>query len=89
LSVYDSFTTGLFFIFLAWSEYLNVDKVYSTLSYAGDIALIIIVFELPPNAFYNILVRTDDLYGTNVFFPSALSASADITNPNVVNDKLI
>ena len=43
LSVQLSFTTGLFFIFLAWSAYLKVDKVSSQLSSAGEMAQIIIV----------------------------------------------
>ena len=51
--------TGLFLIFFVLSAYLKVDRVYSQLSFAGDIAQIIVVFEFPPSAFYNILVKAD------------------------------
>jgi hypothetical protein len=51
-------------------------------------AHIIIVLELPPSAFYKILVRFESLYGTTVFFylPIALSASTLIHVPRVVRD---
>jgi hypothetical protein len=53
--------TGLFLIFLVLSAYRRVDKVYSQLSFAGDIAHIMVVLELPPKAFYKILVKADYL----------------------------
>lgn len=61
LSTSLSLTTGLFLIFLVLSAYLKVDKVSSQLSFAGEMAHIIVVLELPPNAFYRILVRADYL----------------------------
>ena len=61
LSTSLSLTTGLFLIFLVLSAYLKVESVSSQLSFAGDIAQIIVVLELPPNAFYNILVKADYL----------------------------
>jgi len=51
----------LFLIFLVLSAYLSVEIVSSQLSFAGEIAHIIVVFEFPPNAFYNILVNADYL----------------------------
>lgn len=61
------------------------------MSVAGEIAHIINVFELPPNAFCSIRVRHESLYGTTVPFPLpiALSASVLITNPSTDNDLLI
>jgi len=43
--------TALFWIFLALSAYLKVDKDSSKFIFDGEIAQIMIVFELPPNAF--------------------------------------
>lgn len=50
-----------------------------------------IVLELPPKAFYNILVRAASLYGTtlSLAFPAALSASTLITLPKILNEVLI
>lgn len=61
LSTQLSFTTGLFLIFLVLSAYRNVESVSSQLSLAGEMAHIIVVLELPPNAFYKILVKADYL----------------------------
>ena len=61
LSVSLSLTTALFWIFLAWSAYLKVERVYSWLSDAGEIAQIISVFELPPKAFCKIRVKQESL----------------------------
>ena len=53
---------------------------------AGDTAQIMIVLELPPRAFYKILVKLESLYGTTVFFsfPIALSARTLMHVPKTV-----
>ena len=60
---------------------------------AGDIAAIMIVFEFPPNAFYNIRVSFDSQYGTTTFnasfFPAALSAKILMTFPRKLKDLLM
>lgn len=59
------------------------------MSFAGEIAQIINVLELPPSAFCKILVKHESLYGTTIFFPFpiALSANVEITRPST--DKLL
>ncbi len=59
------------------------------MSVAGEIAQIISVFELPPNAFWRILVKHESLYGTITFFPFPVdfSANVEITSPKT--DKLL
>jgi hypothetical protein len=54
-------------------------------------AQIIIVFELPPNAFCKILVKFESLYGTTAFldFPWDFSARTLIQVPNTVRLLLI
>lgn len=86
-----SLTTALFTIFFALSAYLRVLNDSSWLSKAGLIAHIMIVFELPPRAFYNIRVRLESLYGTIVFlaFPEDLSAKILMQFPRTVKLLLI
>lgn len=54
-------------------------------------AQIIKVFEFPPKAFCNILVKHESLYGTitPLTLPVALSASVEMTNPKTESDLLI
>lgn len=61
------------------------------MSFAGDIAQIIKVFEFPPKAFWRIRVKQESLYGTTMplVFPMALSARVDITKPKTDKDLLI
>lgn len=61
LSVADSLTTALLTIFLALSAYLSVDNDSSKFIEAGEIAQIMMVLELPPRAFYRILVNAESL----------------------------
>jgi hypothetical protein len=58
---------------------------------AGEIAQIIVVFELPPKAFYKIRVKADSRYGIAIFlsFPTLCYANDYITRPNVCNDLFI
>ena len=58
---------------------------------AGDTAQTMIVFELPPKAFYKIRVRFESRYGTTVLFcfPIALSANTLIHVPKTVRLLLI
>lgn len=81
---------ALFWIFFALEAYLSVLKVYSKLSSAGDMAHIIAVRELPPNAFLKIKVSFESRYGTNCFYIfDALSANISMTLPKVDKDWLI
>ena len=91
LSVALSFTTALLTIFLALSAYLRVDRDSSKFMDAGEMAQIMMVLELPPSAFYRILVRAESLYGTMDFFslPIALSAKILIQVPKTVRLLLI
>jgi len=61
------------------------------LSAAGDRAHIMIVLELPPNAFYNILVKLESLYGITDFaaLPEDFSANTLIQFPRIVKLRLI
>ena len=57
---------------------------------AGDRAAIILVFVLPPSAFYSKNVSLDSLNGgATLLFPSALFASAEITFPKIMRLLLI
>ena len=63
------------------------------MSVAGDNAQIISVLELPPNAFYKILVNDESRYGTTIGFLLFgfidFSAKVDITSPRHDKDLLI
>jgi hypothetical protein len=61
------------------------------LSFAGDMAQIIIVLELPPKALSKILVKEESRYGTCAAFPfpAACYAKISITLPKVWSDLLI
>ena len=58
---------------------------------AGDTAQIMMVLELPPSAFYRILVRLESRYGTTepFAFPEAYSAKTLIQFPRTVRLLLI
>jgi hypothetical protein len=64
-----------------------VETDSSELDDAGDIAAIMIVFELPPSESCSSRVRIESRYGTNTFFPFAWSASAEITFPSAGRGK--
>ena len=82
LSYGFSLITAAFLIYFALSAYFNVLTDSSKNLAPGLIAQIIYVLELPPSAFYNILVRFEFLYGTTTpFLPFCLSTRALITSP--------
>jgi len=90
LSYGSSLTTALFLICFALSAYFKVFTVSSKNLAPGLIAQIIYVFELPPRAFYSILVKFEFLYGiTILFFPFCFSTKALITFPKVDRLRLI
>lgn len=75
-----------FLIFLALLAYFSVETVSSKLYPLGPTFAIITVFVLPPNESCSNLVSLESLYGTWDAFGFTRVC---MTNPNVVNDKLI
>jgi len=88
LSWADSFTAAIVRMDFTCQAYLNVDRVSSKFTEAGDNAAIMAVLEFPPRAYFKMKVSLDSRKGTTSFekAPDDFFARIAMHLPKIMSD---